>query len=361
MDERKYWLGFSVFPGIGPKRFFLLLEKFGNAQDAWSAREKDIKEPLGAILTQKFLAFRKTFSIEDYSKKLSKSDVSFTTLLDKAYPPKLKQIDTPPFVLYYKGKLHSDDTYHQSVGVVGTRRVTGYGAEVTKVFTEGLVDAGCMIVSGLAMGVDAIAHRTTIENKGYTIAVLGCGVDCCSPRENSQLYQMIIDSGGAIVSEFPLGQAPSKGSFPSRNRIIAGLSDAVLVTEGAGDSGALITAEFAKKYGRKVFAVPGQITSSLSKGPLTLIQKGARLVTSGRDILKELNITANPPSRRLRRAKGDTKEEQKVLDLLQNESLQFDLLVSRAKIMPTQLSIVLSVLEMRGVIVQSNGEFRLAE
>jgi DNA processing protein len=208
------------------------------------------------------------------------------------------------------------------------------------------------------MGVDAVAHKTTVENHGMTIAVLGCGVDCCNPATNQYIYSSILANDGVIVSEYPLSEPPSIGSFPSRNRIIAGLSHGVVVTEGAADSGALITAKDAVENGRKIFAVPGPITSHLSHGPNELIKAGAIMVTSGADILTELgikgvkSITGN--------IVGETKEEQKIIDVLLYESLGMDDIVRKTHLSSSQVSVILSLFEMRGIVMlHSDGSYAL--
>ncbi|MFA5195629.1 MAG: DNA-processing protein DprA, partial [Bacteroidales bacterium] len=204
-----------------------------------------------------------------------------------------------------------------------------------------------------------ISHMTTLENKGKTIAVLGCGVDCCNPRENQSIYDRILESKNCIISEFPLGMKPTQWSFPARNRIIAGLSQAVLVTEGAEDSGSLITAQFALKFGRKVFAVPGPITSQMSKGPYKLISKGAKLVTSGEDILTNLKFQkSNVRSKsQISKIKGDTGEENLILKLLGSEQLHFDEIVRKTKFTSSKLSGILSLMELKGVIKSLNNGF----
>ncbi len=369
MTEREYWLGFSVFPGIGPITFQKLLLHFGSAKAAWTASASDLREAsLGPVLIKKFEAFRADFSLDAYTRILLAKGVSFTTLKDEKYPALLKKIKTPPFVLYGRGdntilrasspkamsrevsssRLRSNNI---TIAVVGTRKITQYGREVTTLITQELVQAGCVIVSGLAIGVDAVAHRSAIEQGGKTIAVSGGGVDVCYPSANQELYNSIINGHGAVVSEYPLGAAPTKGSFPSRNRIIAGLSQAVVVTEGAEDSGALITASYAASLHRPVFAVPGPITSSLSKGPLMLLQKGAKIVTSGDDILDELGIGIKGQRNTVRKEiKGDTQEEQRVIDLLQNEALHFDEIVKKTGFASSELGILLSLMEMKGIV-----------
>ncbi|MDP2649483.1 MAG: DNA-processing protein DprA [bacterium] len=369
MDERFYYLAFSVFPGVGPTRFGSLLKNFGSAKNAWFAKQTDLKEILGEKLTAKFEGFKSKFSIEDYIKQLQRKNVSFVCLTEEGYPEFLKQIKNPPFVLYVLGDLsflspsRSPFTHLEGgnvIAVVGTRKITSYGREVTRLLTQDLVNAGFTIVSGLAFGVDSVAHQTAIDSGGKTIAVLGSGVDLCFPSSNLSLYNNIISGNGCVVSQYPLGEPPSKGSFPSRNRTIAGLSTAVLVTEGAEDSGALITADYAFKFNRKVFAVPGPITSSLSKGPYKLIEKGAKLVTRAEDILNELSITGSIKSIRSIKGgsvRGGTKDEQKILELLENEAVHFDQIVREMRSNSSTISSLLSIMEIKGLVKSSSGGF----
>lgn len=353
MDERACYLGFSLFSGIGPMKFEKLVQTFSSARVAWEAPQKDLEALLGTKLSTRFESFRINFSIADYAKQLKKKNVSFITLADETYPKALSAIKNPPIVLYIKGADNFDYSNNRSVAIVGTRKITEYGRQVTELFTQDLVAHGFTIVSGLAMGVDAVAHKTAIENNGKTIAVLGCGVDCCTPEENQGLYDEILQHDGLIVSELPLGHSPTKGSFPARNRIVAGLSQAVLVTEGAADSGALITADYAFKFNRKVFAVPGPITSSLSKGPYSLIQKGATLVTGAEEIIRELSTRGTTGITSItgrKKITGETKEEQKILKALENEALTFDQLVQKTNILAKDLGSILSIMELKGSI-----------
>jgi DNA processing protein len=350
-QDKSYWLGFSQVPNVGPTRFTQLLAAFGTAKAAWNATEKELLPVIKPALTKQFLDFRETFSIEAYEEKLRRKNCWYLTLDDPDYPQLLKEAKNAPFVLFYIGQFPFNTLENKTtIGIVGTRKITDYGGQVTEMLTEELVSAGCVIVSGLALGVDAVAHQTTITHGGKTIAVLGCGVDCCSPSENEQLYDRIVESGGCIVSEYGLGMSPTVGSFPSRNRIIAGLSLGVLVTEGAVDSGALITAKDAFENNRKVFAVPGPVTSSLSKGPYDLIKKGAVVVSSGKEILDELGLQNKKRANQKRIISGDTKEEQKIIDLLAEQDLHFDELVRRTKIDSSQLGTILSMMEMKGMI-----------
>ncbi|GIW61987.1 MAG: DNA processing protein DprA [Patescibacteria group bacterium] len=362
MNDKQYWLGFSVFQGIGPKRFSNLIDKFDSAQIAWKAPFKDLKTILGEKLVQKFDQFRSAFSPQDYEKKLQEKNVFYVTRDEETYPALLKQLPNPPIVLYIKGNHYFDDTYHRSkkVGVVGTRRVTVYGEEVTRMFTADLVSAGCIVISGLALGVDAIAHSVTLANDGKTIAVLGCGVDCCYPLSNKKLYDRILDTGGTIISEYPLGVPPSKGSFPSRNRIIAGLADAVLVTEGSEDSGALITAREAMLIKRKVFVVPGPITSKLSEGPYKLHKDGAILVTSPDQLLDYLSLKKNSISSA--RFGNLTKDEQEIIAFLENEELTFDQLSEKLNKDAGSLGTLLTLMELKQIIfVTKDGRYSLQD
>lgn len=291
-DDAPYWIAFSVFPGIGPVRFALLRDYFGSAQAAWKADWEALRKiHLGDKLVGEFLAFRKTFRLHEYLAKLEALNVHVLTLDDPRYPKRLKEIPDAPFLLYIKAKPSKEKlNLDRTIAVVGTRKITRYGQDVTRRIVEGLVSYGFTIVSGMAYGVDAVAHQAAIDSGGKTIAVLGCGIDIIAPPSNARLYRAMGEQGfGAVVSEMPLGLAPSKGLFTARNRIISGLSLGVVVTEGADDSGALITARNAAEQGREVFAVPGPITSPFSRGPAKLIKQGAKLVETVEDILDELN------------------------------------------------------------------------
>lgn len=286
-EQKKYWLGFSLFPGIGPKRFFLLLNYFGSAQNIWQASEnKLIQTGLSQKLVKRFVIYRKSIDLGSKEKELVKKKTQFITYNDKLYPQYLKEISSPPIGLYVKGRLFPSDK--KTIAVVGTRKVTEYGKKVTLQLVKDLVANGFTIISGLARGVDGIAHKAALGNGGKTIAVLGSGVDVVYPPEHKALARAIIASSkGAVISEFPMGTTPKKGHFPARNRIVSGISLGVLIIEGARKSGTKITATCAANQGREVFAVPGPIDSSLSAGPADLIKEGAKLVTGIDDILEE--------------------------------------------------------------------------
>lgn len=359
MEERDYWLGFSVFSGVGPHKFKKLLLEFKTGEKAWKAVDKDLKEVLGEKLSARFVDFRKDFSIENYLRKLEKDKVWFITSDDPVYPKLLLEIPNPPFVIFGRGLKFGDlkAELEKTIGVVGSRKPTYYGQEITKKFADDLSFSNFTIVSGLALGVDGIAHLSALENNAKTIAVLGCGVDCCTPMSNKNIYDRIIAGNGAVISEVPLSYMPGKGLFPSRNRIIAGLSQAVLVTEGAEDSGSLITADFAFKFNRKVFAVPGPINSALSKGPYKLIEKGAKLATSAEDILKEFKMQNAKVKIKSQKSKGNNTLENKILEALENEDLYFDEIVKKTGISSQILGSTLSMMEVKGFIENKDGGY----
>jgi len=365
MEERDYYLGFSLCSGIGPKRFLSLLKTFKTAKKAWDSSEVELKTAgLGEAFVQKLIKFKsELFDFDSYSKLLKKAGVSFVALCDKEYPKLLKELDDPPIVLFTRGDFSSVN-FEKTIGVVGTRKITSYGREVTRLFATDLSLAGFTIVSGLAMGVDAVAGWSAIAAGGKTVAVLGSGIDLCFPPVNKPLYDKIILDGGVVASEFPLGVQPNRGTFPSRNRIIAGLSLGVLVTEGAVDSGALITADEAIKIKRPTFAIPGPITSSLSKAPLDLIAKGGKLVTSAEDIIKIFksqflisNQISNSKSQNLK-LNNLTKNELEIVQLLENEGLSFDEIVQRSKLNSSEVGSLLSMMEIKGIIKTSDGLFQ---
>jgi len=354
-EDTSYWLAFNSFDGIGPLRFKLLLEYFGTAKKAWEAGEDElVKIGLGEKLASRFDFFRQSFDISGYLKKVQEASVFVLTWEEEAYPKFLKEIGAAPPVLYLKSKsLEFLKKLFEKpcLGVVGARKITSYGRQVTESLVSDLVANGLIIISGLARGVDSVAHKTAIDDGGLTIAVLGSGVDIIYPPENKRLYQEIAENG-AVISEFPLGYPAVPGNFPARNRIISGLSLGVLVTEAAEDSGALITASSAAEQGREVFAVPGPITSPLSKGTAELIKKGAKLVYNVDDILEELKISPKKLGldKIVESMKGLKDEEKKVLELLENENLSADEIIRKTGWETAKVGSILSMMEVKGLI-----------
>jgi len=292
-NDTRYVLGISAFPGIGPVKFALLRTYFKTAQSIWEASVQELRNTgLGDRLVDSFDRFRNTFDIRVYERNLRAGHIGICSIDDRRYPRLLKEISDPPFLLYVKGKKTDKPIdMTKTIAVVGSRKATAYGITITKQIVADLVEAGCTIVSGMAYGIDAVAHETAISFGGKTIAVLGCGVDICAPLGNIHIYRKLaLEGSGAIVSEMPLGLRPDKGTFVARNRIISGLSLGIVVIEGEKDSGTLITARYGGEQGRDVFAVPGPITSPTSRASTYLLKSGAIPVESGRDILTHLGL-----------------------------------------------------------------------
>ena len=342
-----YFIALAAVPGIGPSRFKIILKHFKTAESFWTASEKTLEKILTPNLFQQFLDFKKSFDIDEYIKRISGLDVKVITIEDKEYPKLLKEIADPPPVLYVKGEIPRNE---RSIGVVGTRKMTSYGREVTEILVRDLVSAGFTIISGLARGVDSHSHRVTVGNRGKTIAVLGGGLDVIYPPENAALAEEIANGNGAVISEFPLGMAPVPGNFPARNRIISGLSLGILVTEAGEDSGSLITAGLAGEQGREVFAVPGPIYSTLAKGPAELIKQGAKLVMSVSDILDELNLDSRYKASDVNKIEGETEEEQKILDLITEAPVHVDEITRQTKLPASKVGSLISLMEIKGKI-----------
>ena len=279
------------------------------------------------------------------------NEIKKISISDKEYPKLLREIKDPPKVLYLKGEISPNE---QCFAIVGTRRCSSYGKQVALEMAGDLAETGLTIISGLAPGIDTFSHLAAVEREKRTIAVLGTGLDEKSiyPQTNLKLARKILETGGCLISEYPPGTPGSKFTFPQRNRIISGLSLGVLVVEAKQKSGALITAEWAKKQKRLVFAVPGPIHSSNSKGCHYLIKNGAKLVENANDILEELNL---PKTRRPAGVVGETEEENLILNVLKEEALYIDKIIEKTKISAAKVASTLAVLEIKGKIRNLGG------
>ncbi|MCJ7793166.1 MAG: DNA-processing protein DprA [Candidatus Marinimicrobia bacterium] len=346
-DEKIHWLAFSAFKGIGPKRFALLRDYFGTAKKAWEAGEKELLAiGLGSRLTAELVEFRQKFNPSSSFLRLREKEIDCYFLDDNRYPESLKKIDNPPFVLYVNGSITPQDDL--AIAVVGTRRMTGYGGQVTESLVTELVGAGLTIVSGLARGIDSMAHRTALKAGGRTIGVLASGLDIIYPPENASLVKEIINGHGAVISEFPLGSQPMPGSFPARNRIISGLALGTVVVEAPERSGALITARLAGEQGREVFAIPGPVTSPNAAGPSHLIKMGAKLVFKVEDILEELGVKTEFEEKKP--VKAENPEEEAVLGLIEKEAKNFDEIVRETGFDSGKVASIISLLEIKGKV-----------
>ncbi len=352
-DKLPYWVGFSKVQGIGPMRLRSLLDYYGDIEAAWQADPGELRAiGLDKRSIENLYKLRHSLNLDAEMDKLARLNVSVLTWESQDYPRLLHTIPDPPPVLYVRGSLTRQDEW--AVAVVGTRRASAYGRESTRMLVSGLVENRITVVSGLAYGIDTEAHQAVVHAGGRTIAVLGCGVDIIYPAENRKLGQAIIEHG-AIVSEYPVGTNPESGNFPRRNRIISGLSLGVLMVEGAVDSGARITADYALEQGREVFAVPGGILSKYSSGPHYLIQNGAKLVTHVNDILEELNLTMVAQQAEARAVIPDNDVEAVLLKQLSSAPLHIDELGQATGLSAPQVASALTMMELKGMVRQVEG------
>ena len=279
-------------------------------------------------------------------------------LQNKKYPELLKKIDTPPKKLYYKGNWNSA-LFNNCLAVVGSRKMTSYGKQVTKKLVGEIAAAEITIVSGFMYGIDATSHRAAIDFGGRTIAVMPCGINIIHPEYQEELYNDILKNKGLIISEFEGDFAPAPWTYPKRNRIVAGLSKAILVVEAGLKSGSLITADFAKKYKRKICAVPGQITSETSKGTLQLIQNGAIMATSAKDILEYFDIEWKKKQPALMGRGSLNGVEWQIIEQLEREPLEIDILARTIGMPISKLGTTLSMMQLKGFVFQEEGKYHI--
>lgn len=350
-SEVIFCFAFSSFSGIGPFLFSKLVEYFKLPSLAYSANKKELATVLNGSLLERFLGFRKHFQIEAEWEKLKNQDIGYVAVVEKDYPYLLKQISDPPIGLFCRGNSSLLNSKRSSFAIVGTRKPTTYGRLQAEKVARELAERGMIVVSGMALGIDTIAHLSTIKAAGQTIAVFGCGVDVVYPKENKFLYQQIIDNKGLIISEFPPKTFVQKGLFVCRNRIISGLSKGILVIEGNKHSGSLITAKYAANQGREIFALPGQLGSEMAEAPLILLKEGAHLFTSTEGLLSELGLkTSFVPNTSNLKLDWLNPVQAKILNELNTESLTVEELTNITKIKLANLLAELSFLELQGVV-----------
>ncbi|MDW8214985.1 MAG: DNA-processing protein DprA [Roseiflexaceae bacterium] len=350
MENTHYYLGFNRVNGIGPARLDRLIERCGSIEAAWHASPAELAAAgLEPKLIEALIETRRTLDLDREMERAQRAGITLIDRENPAYPAPLRHIPSPPPLIYVRGALSDADAW--SVAVVGTRQPTSYGREATRRLTTGLVEAGVTIVSGLALGIDGIAHAAALDAGGRTLAVLPCGADMVYPERHAALAQRIASSG-ALISEFPLGARPIPQLFPVRNRLISGLARGVLVVEAGMKSGALITVDYALEQGRDVFAVPGPIFSPRSEGTNQLIKHGAGLVTCAGDILEALNMGVAASQQEVRAALPDDPVEAAVLALVGYEPLHIDDLQRRTSLPIYEVSAALAVLELKGFVRQ---------
>ncbi len=366
MIQEQAMIVLNALPGFGSVRIRRLVDYFGSAEAVLkaSAAELGSSEILSPALIKKIFEFDRDNFLQNEYNLLQQNNTQVITIFDENYPLALRGIHDPPVVLYVKGRLPSEQGL--AVGVVGSRNASIYGLNIAQKFSGQLAELGITVVSGLARGVDAAAHRGALRTGGQTLAVVGCGLSHIYPPENKQLY-FEIEQKGAIVSEFPMAMPPISFNFPARNRIISGLSLAVLVVEASLKSGALITSHFALEQGRDVFAVPGKIDSPNSQGVNQLIKEGAKLVTCFEDIVQELEPNIRrvfvAPKMLLEKKVNDfsgqnfSENELTVVEQLNSQPTYIDDLVNKSGQPHGEVSGILLKLELKKFIKQLPGKY----
>jgi DNA processing protein len=352
-EDLKYWIGFNMVSGIGPKRFDGLLKYFDSARDAWHAGSDDLERAgVDSRARRSLMKARAKLDLDAELDRVAEAGIDVLTWDDPDYPALLKEIYDPPFILYVKGDFLAADEW--ALAVVGTRRASAYGREATRRLAGELAANGVTIVSGLAQGIDSHAHRAALDSGGRTVAVLGHGLDTMYPAQNRALAQEIMEQG-ALVTEFCLGTRPEGRNFPARNRIISGLALATLVVEAGRRSGALITAGFAAEQGREVFAVPGNIFAKGAAGTNRLIRDGAHVAVGIRDILEELNLTMIGAFQEAREIVPENEVESRLLERLSDEPIHVDDLVRSADMPTAEVSSALALMELKGMVRRVGG------
>lgn len=346
LPHTRYYLGFNLVQGVGPVRLARLVERCGSVEHAWNATSNEMA---AAGLDQKTMAAlhraRTTIDLEAALERVARAGVDLLTIEDADYPGLLAQIEHPPPLLYVRGALAESDRW--ALAVVGTRSPTSYGKEATRQLVGDLACSGLTIVSGLAVGIDSIAHEAALEAGGRTIGVLGCGIDIIYPERNKKLAARIVENG-AIISEYPIGTRPIAANFPPRNRIISGASLGTLVVEAPEESGALITVEFALDQGREIFAVPGSIFNRTSGGTHRLIQNGAALVHRADDVLEALNLMSLPVQQEFATILPEDPTEAALMQHLSAEPQHIDVLCRASGMSTAEVSSTLALLELKG-------------
>jgi DNA processing protein len=356
--NKSYWVGFNLVKGIGAVRLQGLLNHFGDLAIAWRAPMDALHAAgLSQKLCERVVQMREGINLEKVMSDINSKGIKILIWEDEQYPTRLKEIDQPPPVLYVRGELTKEDFW--AVAVVGTRRVSAYGRQIAEELGAYLAANGVSVISGLARGVDAIAHQAAIKNGGRTIAVLGSGVDRIYPPEHAQLAEKII-AQGAVISDYAPGTPPDASNFPSRNRIISGLAMATVVVEAGETSGALITAQFAIDQGREVFAVPGNILAPQSKGTNNLIAQGAYPMLSARDLLEILDLRRVSEQRSIRQSIPCDETEAQLMNFLTHDPLHLDEIQNLSGLPIERVSATLVMMELKGLIRQVGGNNYIA-
>lgn len=359
-SEENYFLAAMLqLPGIGRRTAAALIAAFGSARAVWEADRGDLF--LSKQLSEKelaaFLSARTAEGPERLAEECRRKGIGVVAKGDAHYPSLLAEIPDAPLALFYRGQLPD---FRAAVAVVGTRRATHYGLAVAKDMAAWLAARELTVVSGGAIGIDGAAHEGALA-KGVTVAVLGCGVDVVYPPRHRALFEQIVASGGALLSEYPPGAKPAPGCFPARNRIISGLCKGVLVVEAGHRSGALITADLALDYDREVFCIPGSIYSPVSHGVHDLIRQGAHLIERPDDILTELGLLWFPDVQEEKKAEPLSAEEEKILACCcEWKPVMGDAILDQTEFTPAEAANLLLSLQIKGLVRRGeDGYWRL--
>lgn len=357
IEGKKYWIALNMTPRLTPNRFHLLLENFQDPKKVWAASENELQRIPGfKKFAKSFCQNRAKVNLDKELEEIEANNLRIVTLEDEHYPSTLKNLSTPPPVLYLKGEYTKQDEL--ALAIVGTRRCTPYGKLAAEKIAKELTKAGFTIVSGMAVGIDSAAHKGALAGHGRTIAVLGSGFSHIYPRENLDLMKRIVDCG-CVISEFYTDFWPTKWSFPQRNRVISGLARGTLVAEAPQKSGALITAKLALEQGKEVFAIPGSINNENSRGTHKLIKEGAKLVENIRDIIEEfpyLKTILEDRSPESKEKPPLSNQEEEVLEALSYQPVHIDEVIESTGLTVTQISSVLLSLQMKDLIREVQGK-----
>jgi DNA processing protein len=339
--------------GIGPVRLERLLGYFGDIQEAWNAPDYHLKTAgLNQKLIRRMMQVQEHVCLEAVSDQIDQAGIQVLTWDDPEYPERLRVIAQSPFVLYIKGRLRQEDNW--AVAIVGTRRFTEYGQQITEELSHVLAKHDITLVSGLARGIDGIVHQAALKAGGRTLAVLGSGLDKIYPPEHRSLAEKIIQHG-ALISDYPLGTPPDGSNFPPRNRIISGLSKMVIVTEAGIKSGALITAGYAAEQGKEVLAVPGKVYSPMSKGSNLLLKQGAHPLLEPQDVLDLLNLSLLSEHKNVRRFLPGDPQEAVLYQIVGDEPLHVDEISAQTELPIEQVISTLALMELKGMVRKTYG------
>lgn len=353
------WVALTRVKGLGCASFKKLAAHFSDPTRAFSASATELAEieGLGREAVDGLRGFTAWQEVDEELRRVRAAGVSLVTFADPRYPARLRAIADPPPLLYVKGELGSEDD--KAVAIVGSRSASEYGRRVARDLARGLSALGFTVISGMARGIDGTAHETALACGGRTLAVLGSGVDRPYPPEHAMLYERIV-AQGAVLSELPVGARPMAFNFPARNRLISGLALGVVIVEATEKSGSLITAALAVEQGREVFAVPGEVGLSRSRGAHQLIRQGAKLVETVNDIVEEVapqlaqrGVVA-APKRALPEGTGN--DARQIFRLLQDRALQIDEVIEGSGMSPSKVSEILLELELHGFLRQLPGK-----